>query len=86
MTSPRPTRRSSRLRILEGENYTVENVQNQPTTEASQEGQSPLRLPSLRRARYTHTWDQASQASIKPSLDLLANLRLLSLACAYLIS
>jgi hypothetical protein len=54
MTSPRPTRRSSRLRILEGENYTVENVQNQPTTEASQEGQSPLRLPSPRRARYTN--------------------------------
>jgi hypothetical protein len=30
-----------------------------------------------------HTWDQASQASIKPPLDLLANLRLLSLACKF---
>jgi hypothetical protein len=36
--------------------------------------------------RNAHTWDQASQASIKPPLDLLANLRLLSLACACLIS
>jgi hypothetical protein len=32
------------------------------------------------------TWDQASQASIRPPLDLLANLRMLSLAYAYLIS
>jgi hypothetical protein len=54
MTPPHRTRRSERLRILEGENYIVENVQDQRTTEASQEGQFPLRLPSPRRARHTN--------------------------------